>query len=134
MRMKRTVGLLFGAVLACFAGAGCGGEPSSDPEAAEHVGTYRAVGEGGDAALLEGTVRLIDGCFVVEQDPGGRYLPFFPEDEVTWSDAGLRYGGNTYGEGDVIALGGGASGTLAPMPERCGAVANMTRWTVTQDD
>jgi hypothetical protein len=121
---------VFGVLLAV---AGCNAEqPGNVAEVAKHVGTYRAVGEGGDGALLEGTVRIVEGCFLVQQDTGGRYLPFFPEGEVRWSNGGLNYNGEDYGDGDAIALGGGASGKLEPLPANCGAQTGLSRWTVAQ--
>lgn len=93
----------------------------------------RATGEGGDGALLEGTVRLEDGCFLVEASTGERFLTYFPEDEVEWSDEGLRYGGSTYGSGDSIALGGGIASDSRPVPSDCRERSEtLTQWTVAQ--
>ncbi len=113
---------------------GCGWGPSaSADQVADHVGTYEAFGEGGNSALLEGVVRVVGGCFLVETDLGERYLPYFPEDEVEWSDEGLRYAGRTYREGDAVALGGAVSGPSSrPLPARCGELAGAPRWTVAQ--
>lgn len=118
--------------------AGCSSdEPDSRESAAlaEHVGTYEATGDGGAAALLEGAVRLLDGCFTVEQR-GVRdgFLPLFPDDEVAWSDGRLDYDGKTYGEGDAIALGGGETGNVegATIPDDCTTASGLTPWTVTQ--
>lgn len=119
--------------------AGCGSDkPDSTDSAAlgQHVGTYQATGTGGDSALLEGTVRLLDNCFTVEQEGvPGRFLPLFPDDEVGWSDGRLDYDGKTYGDGDTIALGGGESGIVegAAIPENCDATSGLTPWTVAQE-
>ena len=118
--------------------AGCSSDKSDSTESAalgEHVGTYEATGDGGDAALLEGTVRLLDSCFTVEQR-GVRdgFLPLFPDDEVAWSGGRLDYDGKTYGEGDAIALGGGESGIVdgATIPDDCNTASGLRPWTVTQ--
>ena len=118
--------------------AGCGSdEPDSTKSAvaAEHVGTYQATGTGGDGALLEGTARLVDDCFTVEQEGvRTRFLPFFPDDEVDWRDGRLDYDGRTYGDGDPIALGGGASGIVegAAIPANCDEFSGLPPWTVAQ--
>jgi hypothetical protein len=117
--------------LLCAAGAGCSEEKSY--EVSRHVGIYEATGEGGDAALLEGTVQLDDGCFFVEASTGERFLVYFPEDEVEWSDEGLRYAGSPYGTGDSIALGGGGSSDSLPVPSECRErFAALRQWTVAQ--
>lgn len=117
--------------LACAAGAGCSAGTSD--EVADHVGTYEATGEGGDGALLEGTVQLDDGCFVVEANAGERFLVYFPEDEVKWSDEGLGYAGATYGSGDSIAVGGGASSVSRPVPSDCReGFEALPQWIVAQ--
>ena len=118
----------------CISGAtACGAEDSSRAdEAAKHVGTYRASGEGGDGALLEGTVRIVDGCFLVEDKGGPRYLPYFPDDEVRRNGEGLEYSGASYGDGAAIALGGGVSGSPEPMPANCSGLNGLVRWTVGQ--
>jgi hypothetical protein len=117
--------------LACAAGAGCSAGTSD--VVSGHVGTYEATGEGGDGARLEGTVALEDGCFLVEASTGERFLTYFPEDEVEWSDEGLRYGGSTYGSGDSIALGGGTSSATRPVPSDCRErFEDLAQWTVAQ--
>ena len=117
-------------VLVCAAGAGCGAGTAD--EVSRHVGTYEATGEGGDGALLEGTVRLDDGCFLVEAARGERFLVYFPEDEVEWTVDGLRHGGSTYEAGDSIALGGGSSGSWA-LPFDCREPFEaLPQWTVAQ--
>jgi hypothetical protein len=116
--------------LVCAAGSGCSAEASD--EASRHVGTYEATGEGGDGALLEGTVQLDDGCFFVETNAGERFLVYFPEDEVEWSDEGLHYADSTYSNGDSIALGGGSSGSR-PVPSECReGFKALPQWTVAQ--
>lgn len=114
--------------------AGCGDDDSANTDqVADHVGVYKAFGaDGGDTALLKGTVRIIDGCFVVETE-GARYVPYFPSDEVQWSGDGLQYGTEAFGDGAAIALGGGQwSGDPQPLPARCGNLDNLSQWTVAQ--
>ncbi|WP_210651429.1 hypothetical protein [Nocardioides sp. SYSU D00065] len=107
---------MIGALL-CAVSAGC--STGTSDALSHHVGTYEATGEGGDGALLEGTVRLADGCFLVESTTSERFLVYFPGNEVGWSDKGLRYAGTTYGAGDSIVLGGGASSGSWPVPSAC---------------
>ncbi|MFC7359047.1 hypothetical protein [Nocardioides astragali] len=117
--------------LLCVAGAGCSAGTSD--EVSRHVGTYEATGEGGDGALLEGTVQLDDGCFFVEASTSERFLVYFPADEVEWSDEGLRYAVSTYGTGDSIALGGGGSSASRPVPSDCRErFEALPQWTVAQ--
>jgi hypothetical protein len=127
----RTVPATVSLALLCAAGAGCSAGPSDAVSA--HVGTYEAAGEGGDGALLEGTVRLEDGCLFVEASADERFLAYFPDDEVEWSGRGLRYGGSTYGSGDSIALGGGTSSATRPVPSDCRErFEDLAQWTVAQ--
>lgn len=127
----RTVPATVTLVLVCVGGAGCSAWTSDEVSA--HVGTYEATGEGGDGALLEGTVRLEDGCLFVEASTGGRFLAYFPEDEVEWRDEGLRYDGTTYGSGDSIVLGGGTSSATRPVPSDCRErFEALTQWIVAQ--
>ena len=113
-------------------GAGCSGDGQGD--ASRHVGTYEAFGEGGNGALLEGTVQVVDGCFFVEASTGERVLVYFPEDEVEWTDGALRYADSTYRAGDSIALGGGsAAGAFRPLPSDCrGGFDDSPQWIVAQ--
>lgn len=116
---------------ALAAGAGCSAGTSD--EATRHVGTYKATGEGGDGAILEGTVLLDDGCFIVETSAAERFLVYFPEDEVEWSKEGLRYGGSTYSNGDSIALSGGGADASRPIPPDCRErFEGLRHWTVAQ--
>jgi hypothetical protein len=115
--------------------AGCGPDRPDAIEAkalAEHVVTYKATVDGGDNALLEGTVQVVDGCFIVTQEGlQSAYLPLFPDDEVRWVDGRLEYNGEAYSDGDTIALPGGLSGRPdeAVVPESC-AATGLTPWTV----
>ncbi|MHC2999956.1 hypothetical protein OB08_12590 [Microbacterium sp. HJ5] len=80
--------------------------------------------EMGMDALLEGTLRTDEGCLRIEHD-GGMAVPSFPAGDATWSGGTLTWRGDDYADGDVIALGGGFSGTASYpsdagyMPEEC---------------
>ncbi|MBE7699858.1 hypothetical protein H9623_05975 [Oerskovia sp. Sa1BUA8] len=85
---------------------------------------YRTVGTGGDAALLEGVVRIVDGCLYVDGQEGtGRYFPYFPVTDTAWEDDTLVWDGGRYVDGDPISLGGGEIGpgglTDAVAPAGC---------------
>ena len=117
--------------LLCAASASCTADTSD--EVSRHVGTYEATGEGGDGALLEGTVQLDDGCFLVEATDGERVVVYFPEDEVEWREDGLKYAGSTYRTGDSIALGGGGSSASWPVPVDCrDRFEGAPQWAVAQ--
>jgi hypothetical protein len=67
--------------------------------------------DGGDDALAEGTLGLINGCVYIvweahELEPT---LPVFPRSLASWNDTAqtLTYGGVTYEMGDHVAAGGG---------------------------
>lgn len=128
MRHAATVTTL---VLVCAVGAGCSARKSD--EVLRHVGTYEAAGEGGDGALLAGTVQIVEGCFFIEVSTGKRFLVHFPRDEVEWRDEGLRYAGSTYGAGDNIALGGGVSSDSRSVPWDCrDGHGALPQWIVAQ--
>lgn len=117
--------------LLCAASAGCTADTSD--EVSRHVGTYAATGEGGDGALLEGTVQLDDGCFLVEATTGERFVVYFPEDEVEWNAEGLWYAGSVYRTSDSIALSGGGSGASRPVPVDCrDRFEDAPQWIVAQ--
>lgn len=76
--------------------------------------------DAGMDALLEGTLRTDGGCVRVEFD-GGAAMPTFPAGEVEWADGVLVWRGESYSDGDPIALGGGFGGT-ASVPSASGYV------------
>lgn len=80
--------------------------PTSGP-----LAVYRASGEGGDAAQLEGRLTKRDGCVVVESGSGAGAVtvPVFP-DEATWTDDGLAFAGRIYEEGTSVSMDGGGGG------------------------
>lgn len=67
--------------------------------------------DGGDAALLEGTVSVTDVCLTVVDELGQRWLPVFQRPRTTWDGTTLTYGGTGYTDGSRIRLGGGGSGS-----------------------
>jgi len=104
--------------------AGCAGYPRQDLDASDSpVARYDwDPGSGGDAALLEGELRLADGCLYV-----GDTVAVLPRSEAAWDarSSYLTYGGATYAPGDEVAAGGGfadagvAVGTGAVIPDGC---------------
>ncbi|SDH85500.1 hypothetical protein SAMN04489720_2614 [Agrococcus jejuensis] len=104
--MRAAVATIIVAVLACGLLAGCGGSDAEAPT----VARYEPSGEGGDAALLGGVVRIEHGCLVIESD-GALHLPIFATTDVRpdgWED------------GDAVELGGGfAPGVDATVPDAC---------------
>ena len=119
------VAILATALPAC----GASGSPASN-EAGQHVGRYEPTGDDGHDGSLEGAVRVVSGCFLVEA--GDRwYVPSFPAAEVRWRDGRLRYAGDSFGAGDRILLRGGAA-TTAPgsWPQACASLEGLQRWTV----
>ncbi|WP_154795878.1 hypothetical protein [Occultella kanbiaonis] len=120
------------AVSAC---AGGSGEPS-DADRPDALATWAAEdAEGGDEALLVGTLVLDGGCLVVrtevplEADPSQpmEVTPVFPWPEVQWDGQTLRLQGMSVMVGEQIELGGGlGSGPLrednrVEIPETCPA-------------
>jgi hypothetical protein len=71
------------------------------------VAFVTASSDGGDAALLEGTLRVSDSCVVIEDERGRTWLPIFQSPRTTWDGATLTYNGAPYTDGGTISLGGG---------------------------
>ena len=67
--------------------------------------------DGGDDALAEGTLQLIDACVYIvwEANELEPTLPVFPRSLASWNDETLTltYGGVAYEMGDPVAAGGG---------------------------
>lgn len=87
-------------------------------------------GEGGDAALLDGKLQIVDGCVAVFRElPDGAELvvPVFLETMTPrWDRATetLTVGEREYADGDAVSFGGGeasrsAESTLLTIPEPC---------------
>ena len=94
--MKRTV-------LAAAVGlllVGC-----APPAAMGPIAVYDARGFHYESNILDGTIRIADGCMTVRWQ-GADVVLMFPDDEVAWDPdtAVLTYGGNDYGDGDTISL------------------------------
>lgn len=84
--------------------------------------------------MLEGNLKLEADCVYVITDYY-TFLPVFPVDEVERSDSDLTYGGQSFSDGDRIALGGGAAtlGSWATLPEGCDEPEGEV-WLVGQSD
>src|SRR5690625_1521793 len=81
-------------------------EADTDSPAASYVRTSDW-GEG-DAALLEGTVALENGCLTVVDDAGQIIVPVFPTDFAWDADSGELSGfGHTFSVGESVSMGGG---------------------------
>lgn len=63
--------------------------------------------DGGDDALLDGTVQVSDSCLVIVDGLGQTWLPIFQRPRTTWDGATLTYNGGPYTNGSGIRLGGG---------------------------
>jgi hypothetical protein len=63
--------------------------------------------DGGDGALLEGTVQMSDSCVVIVDELGQTWLPIFQRPRTTWDGTTLTYNGRPYTDGGSISLGGG---------------------------
>ena len=92
------------------------------PAAVGPVAVYEARGRHYEANILEGTIRISEGCMTVGWQ-GDDVVLMFPADEVTWDPeaAAFTYRGQAYGNGDSISLDaivhfGRTSGTI---PEAC---------------
>lgn len=125
--MKRHFGGVVVAALVLVLASGCSaaaGLPDSGP-----LAMYPRPDAGMDA-LLEGTLRVVDGCVTVESADAASVVPVFPVGDATWSDDTLTRRGETYRSGDAIALGGGFSaGTTmegAYIPEGCASLELFT--------
>ena len=63
--------------------------------------------DGGDSALLEGTLRVSDASVVIVDDLGQTWLPIFQRPRTTWDGTTLTYNGAPHTDGGSISLGGG---------------------------
>jgi hypothetical protein len=79
---------------------------TADPEQSSPLATYPPPRVGMDAAL-QGTLRLVDGCVVVEGTDGSFTVPIFPSGEASWRDGVLAWDGEEYSDGDTLFAGGG---------------------------
>ena len=108
-------------VAAVVAGAvalgGCGASSAVGP-----VAVYDPRGLHYESNVLEGTIRIADGCMTVRWQ-GDDVVLMFPADEVSWDAeaAAFTYAGRAYRDGDPISLEaivhfGRTSGSI---PEAC---------------
>ncbi|WP_169747630.1 hypothetical protein [Demequina iriomotensis] len=104
-----------GALTACAAPAGDGLDAAGSP-----VARYDwDPGSGGDAALMEGTLALRDGCLYIvgEGDADGlTVVPVLSRELAAWDATAevLTYAGRDYAMGDTVFAGGGWG---APTPD-----------------
>lgn len=107
--------------------AGCSQSPSSEIEG-QGLSTYEASpGDGGDSALLEGTLMDAGGCLYVETPEGQSVIPILPAGQVSWDGQVLEIDQRavekqTVEVGGSISVGGGyRTGGVSdyPVPEDC---------------
>lgn len=104
-----------GLALACLAVASCAADADvGDLDAdGSPVARYDWVpADGGDSALMEGTLELIDGCVYIVGSgdaEGLTTVPVFPRALTSWDTAEqvLTYAGRDYALGDAVSAGGG---------------------------
>lgn len=113
---------LFLAVL--LAPAACAEPEPPAPDPQSPVAGYVRTGDWGEGntALLEGVLRLRDGCVVVETE-GRRVVPVFPTDLEWREDEGTLSGlGEEIVLDGAVALGGGYTSPAVAdhLPEACG--------------
>jgi hypothetical protein len=102
-KMRSLVAVLSGLLFL----SGCSAVGSSENEFGP-IATYANAGTGGDAALLEGTLVIDDGCVYVDsEDDGTRWLPVFPRTDTSWDAANeaVRFD-QEYADGDHVEFGG----------------------------
>ena len=114
---------------------GCGdGDRAADVEG---VATYEAYGDGGDLALLEGSLVVDADCVYVLGPDGGRLLPVFPSDEVRRTGDTVELRGDELSDGDEVSLSGGGQEPSAldqegyRVPDGCDTTLPV--WIVGQD-
>ena len=101
------VRLSVGTVLA-LALAGCSGtDGGTGVVEGGPVAYVAASGDGGDDALLEGTLHVSDTCVVIVAEFGQTLLPIFQRPRTAWDGTTLTYNGKPYTDGSSISLGGG---------------------------
>ena len=98
---------------------------TAPPHAGSPAAAYERTGDWGtgEQATLAGTLRLVDGCLVVEGADGRQTVPVFPTD-FTWreGDSSLEgFGHAVTVDGDVVLTGGFTefAGDVTRLPEGC---------------
>lgn len=106
--MKRFLATCICALVLVGCGQSIGDLDSPDSPVARYDWSPR---DGGDDALAEGTLQLIDGCVYIvwEANALEPTLPVFPRSLASWNNEAqtLTYGGVPYEVGDEVAAGGG---------------------------
>ncbi len=100
-------------------------ELTPPPRAGSPAAAYERTGDWGtgEQAQLAGTLRLVDGCLVVEGADGRQTVPVFPMD-FTWreGDSSLEGFGHALTVGGDVVLAGGFTefaGDVTRLPEGC---------------
>jgi hypothetical protein len=128
MRTHRHVaGRVAIAVVVAVSTVACGGLRGLEGPAS--VATYSAAGEGGDGALLEGTLVLDGQCTYVVDGDGTRWLPIFV-DVVRGGDEALTYGATTLRYDSEVALAGGESTVTEEDDVPGGCAPDVPAWRV----
>ncbi|SDF04130.1 hypothetical protein SAMN05660662_0833 [Blastococcus aurantiacus] len=114
-----------GTLSACSSVPPAADESALPPDAGSPAAAYERTGDWGtgEQARLAGTLRLIDGCLVVEGVDGAQVVPVFPTD-FTWreGDSSLEgFGHAVTVDGDVVLTGGVTvrAGDVARLPKGC---------------
>ncbi|MFP7697034.1 hypothetical protein [Trueperella sp. LYQ143] len=76
----------------------------TDTAISTYAGSYQGVGDG---ALLEGTLKVLDGCLIVINKDGGLTIPIFPSDDTRTENGKLISGDKIFSVGQKVSLGGG---------------------------
>lgn len=97
-----SAGAVIALLSACSAPAGGTGIVEGGP-----VAYVTPRSDGGDDALLEGTVQVSDSCVVIVDELGQTWQPIFQRPRTTWDGTTLTYNGRPYTDGSSISLGGG---------------------------
>lgn len=122
--MGGAVGLTVGTVLVLALAACSGPEGGTGIVEGGPVAYVAASSDGGDAALLEGTLKVSDSCVVIVDEFGQTLLPIFQRPRTTWDGTTLTYNGKPYTDGSSISLGGGYNDEPLDadyVPEACDA-------------
>ncbi|WP_409332670.1 hypothetical protein [Trujillonella humicola] len=114
-----------GTLSACSSAPPAADEVTSPPDEGSPAAAYERTGDWGtgEQALLAGTLRLVDGCLVVEGADGRQTVPVFPTD-FTWreGDSSVEGLGHVVTVDEDVVLTGGfteSAGGVARLPEGC---------------
>jgi hypothetical protein len=114
--------------------------PTTAPAASVFLARLPDSDEGAGAAA-SGTLRVQDGCVVLQQDSGSLFLLAVTNPRITWNDAaqGLQQGDSQFAPGTRVTIGGMQAGKRvveslpwrAPLPPACAA---KTAWITSSID